>query len=522
VAESFTVSSGLADAGFEAFGEDRDGGVWVGTDTEITRIQFDAGYTEFDHELGLPKGFVTDVIRYRGRIYTTTQHGIFVLSAGEDATESCRFIRFGDRTDRFLDLVVSGANVFAASDTSAYSLGAADSGVETIGPGASIIVPSKTDSRRLFISTRNGLESIFNSNGRWSSEGVLSQLPYFIGGIAEDEKGNLFVSTESNGFYRIQLNRNGQSLFRDARIEPLLDIEERRVPSGQGSVCAWHGQMLFVGAGRVWTLVPGTNRLEPFQLKERSLRDRNVQLMVASQLTDDYIWICSRPSNASPATGFEVGRLYASGAYEPLSHAVSFPLGVINSIWDEKVDGGPVAWIAGDYGLTRVSLGHPAFSKRLFRLYLSQIITADGTPIPLADGKELVLKYDNRDFKIRFGTDHFSVGNDLTYEASLEGKVVHRSPSVTVPLWRSGALNAGRYLLSVRARDSDGVESNEFKFAFICRGLCSCRSSSGELQTNSKCGLHAESFVLFTKLPAFCQNGCKPIRFALDRCYTTC
>jgi len=73
----------------------------------------------------------------------------------------------------------------------------------------------------------------------------------------------------------------------------------------------------------------------------------------------------------------------------------------------------------------------------------SQIMTEDGTPIPLQDGKELVLKYDDRDFKIRFGTDHFSVGNDLSYQASLEGKVVHRSPSVAVPVWRSGALNAG-------------------------------------------------------------------------------
>src|ERR1700741_1293934 len=59
--------------------------------------------------------------------------------------------------------------------TSAYFLGAADAEVERIGPGASIIVPSKTDSRRLFLSTRNGLESIFYSNGRWSSEGVLNR-----------------------------------------------------------------------------------------------------------------------------------------------------------------------------------------------------------------------------------------------------------------------------------------------------------------------------------------------------------
>jgi hypothetical protein len=125
------------------------------------------------------------------------------------------------------------------------------------------------------------------------------------------------------------------------------------------------GQIFAIGAGRVWRLVQGTNQLEPFELKEKSLSDRNVQLIVGSQLSEDYVWICSRPPNASPATGFEVGRLYVSGAYEPLSHAVSFPLGVINSIWDEKVDGKPVAWIAGDYGLMRVFLDRPAFTKRI-------------------------------------------------------------------------------------------------------------------------------------------------------------
>ncbi len=94
--ESLTINSGLADAGFEARGEDRDGGLWVGTDTEITRIQFAAGYTEFDHELGLPKGFITDVTRYQGKIYAATQHGIYVLSAGQDASVPSHFLRFGE------------------------------------------------------------------------------------------------------------------------------------------------------------------------------------------------------------------------------------------------------------------------------------------------------------------------------------------------------------------------------------------------------------------------------------------
>jgi hypothetical protein len=66
----------------------------------------------------------------------------------------------------------------------------------------------------------------------------------------EDEKGDLFVCTESNGFYRIQLNRDEQPLFREARIDQLVDMQGRKVSSGQGSVCEWRGQMLFAGARR--------------------------------------------------------------------------------------------------------------------------------------------------------------------------------------------------------------------------------------------------------------------------------
>jgi signal transduction histidine kinase len=464
---SFTVNSGLGDG--VALGEDRDGGLWVIADTEITRIQCAIEATEFDHELGLPKGWITAVTRYQGKIYTTTQHGVYVLKAAEDASESPHFFRFGDLHDRFFGIAVNGSTAFAISDLGTYSLDAASSKLQRIGPGGAVINLSRIDPERLFLSTRNGLESVHNSDDYWSSEDLLPQLPYYIGALAEDEKGDLFLCTESNGFYRVHLNRGAQPLSSSARIERLFDLQGRAVPSGQGSVCQWQGQMLFVGAGRAWQLVQGENRLEPFGLIAKSLPGRDVQMITKSQLTEDYVWVSSRPPDADPATGFEIGRLYSSGRYEGLSHTVSYPLGVINSIWDEKVEGESVAWIAGDYGLMRVFLDRPAFSKRKFELYPGQIVTAEGNPIPIPDGRELKLRYDDRDFQIRFGTDHFSVGNELYYQTTLEGQVVHRSPTMTAPVWRSGALSEGHYLLDVQAKDSDGIESKVLRLAFTIK-----------------------------------------------------
>jgi signal transduction histidine kinase/CheY-like chemotaxis protein len=465
--ESFTVNSGLADAGFESLGEDRDGGLWIGTDTEITRSECAIGCTEFDHELGLPKGFVTGVARYKGRVYTATQHGVYVLKPSEDPSEAPHFVPFEVRNDRFFGIVISSSTAYAFSDSATYSMDVANSSLDRIGSGAASAYPSRTDPKRLFLSTRNGLESVYDSNGQWFSEGLVSQLPDFILGMGEDEKGDLFVSTETDGFYRVRLKQGTQTLFRDARVERLLDVENRKVPSGPGPIFKWRGETLFVGTDRVWKLTGVQNRLQLFELPAKSLPGRRINSITPSQLTTEYVWVTSRPPNAGPEIGFEVGRLYATGRYEALSHDVSYPLGLINGIWDENVAGEPVAWIAGDYGLMRVFLDPPAFNPRKFELYPSQIATADGRPIPIRDGKVLTLKYDDRDFQIRFGTDRFSVGNDLYYQASLEGKVVHQLPAMTAPAWRSGALDEGHYLLSVHAKDSNGVESKDLKLAFV-------------------------------------------------------
>jgi hypothetical protein len=172
-----------------------------------------------------------------------------------------------------------------------------------------------------------GLESIRNANGQWFSEGLLTELPYAIEGMADSGTGDLFLSVEKAGFYRVQLKKGAQPLFRDARVERLLDTQNQEVPSGEGVVYQWQGRILFTSDDQVWQLEAGKDRLEPFELAAKSLPGRNIQTINGSQLTDDYLWVTSRPPNAGPETGFEVGRLYATGRYEPLSHDVSYPLG---------------------------------------------------------------------------------------------------------------------------------------------------------------------------------------------------
>jgi signal transduction histidine kinase/ActR/RegA family two-component response regulator len=117
----------------------------------------------------------------------------------------------------------------------------------------------------------------------------------------------------------------------------------------------------------------------------------------------------------------------------------------------------------------RVTLDRPAFSTRKFDIYPRAIVTTDGTPFTPREGQRLTFKYDDRDFQIRFGTDHFDVGNELYYSVNLEGPVTHAFARTASEIWRSGALNEGKYLLRVQATDSDGVESKEYVLAFTIK-----------------------------------------------------
>jgi ligand-binding sensor domain-containing protein len=386
--ENLTLENGLEDAGFRASTEDRDGGLWICSDTDITRIQCDTSCTEFDHQLGLPRGMINGVIRYQGKVYTSTGHGIYVLKSADGSGESAHFVPFGDRDERFYGVMVDSSRAYACANSGTYTLDVLTSTLTRIGSGSVTIAPSRVDPGRVFIDTWHGLELVHNVNGQWSSEGMLPEFRSEISQVGEDEKGDVFVAAE-DGFYRIQLKRNAAPPFAGAKIEPLLDEQNHQVGAGRHSFCSWNGKMLFETGGRLWDLRPGTNRVEPFNAPSGSSLPAEIQEVYWTDLPDGHIWVRSLDD------GRALGRFQTSGRYEPLSRLITYPLGTLYDVWEDDTPAQSVAWIAGDYGLMRVDLNQPTFTHRKFELYATAVVNADGKSIPVQQGRTLTLNYDN-------------------------------------------------------------------------------------------------------------------------------
>jgi hypothetical protein len=179
----------------------------------------------------VPKGFVNVVAKYQGKVCTATEHRLYILKTDEDVAQPAHFVPFGGLNDRFFGLTVSDSTTYAVSEEGAYSLNPVTAKFNRIGPGGGTILPSRSDSRRIFLTTVAGLQSIHSSNGQWYSEGKLSQLPYFFQAMAEDENGDLFLCSENEGFYRVQLKKGAQPLFRDGRSRQHFHL--RNPPAGR-------------------------------------------------------------------------------------------------------------------------------------------------------------------------------------------------------------------------------------------------------------------------------------------------
>lgn len=89
-------SIGLFVNTIRAFLSDHEGGLWLGTETGLIRLEWSSAVTVFDAVTGLGQGTVTDVVRHEGVLYATTTEGLFQLTPGDATGRAARFARIAD------------------------------------------------------------------------------------------------------------------------------------------------------------------------------------------------------------------------------------------------------------------------------------------------------------------------------------------------------------------------------------------------------------------------------------------
>ncbi len=159
-------SLGLYVKTLRGFFSDREGGLWIGTETGVFRLEWPSPVTIFDAVNGLGAGAVTDVARHDGVLYAATTEGVFRL-VPVDATGRCaRFERVFSKPVYSLlshpaGMLVSGYNEISIQSSSGFEV------VAALPPGGGTLQQSLRDPDRVLIHAAGKVRSIRHTSEGW-------------------------------------------------------------------------------------------------------------------------------------------------------------------------------------------------------------------------------------------------------------------------------------------------------------------------------------------------------------------
>ncbi|MBL4655232.1 MAG: hypothetical protein JKY33_05365, partial [Bacteroidia bacterium] len=222
----FNKSTGLQDETIITSYVDYEGGLWLGLNNGLARIEVPSPLTSVSDQRGL-EGKVLSIIRHKGILYAGTSNGLFLheevknneikkgSTISDDLLNFKRIEGFQSQTRHLLgheDVILAAVpsigvyqiknNEFTTvvGDPSFYIYKVKDKNI------ASFKEPEKT---RAFVGMQNGLGLISYENGEWKFDVKIANITEQVWSIVEDDRGNLWLGTLYQGVLRINFKEGG-------------------------------------------------------------------------------------------------------------------------------------------------------------------------------------------------------------------------------------------------------------------------------------------------------------------------
>lgn len=211
---SFSKKQGLNDDEVTDIFLDRSNHLWVSLYNGISYLEVPSAFTFFGINLGL-KGSATSLSRNGNYLYIATSQGVFYINQGLpfNSTESIESVNgINGQAFRFFKIQ---NQLLVSTSNGVYSLIGSNSQLIST-PRIETMYQSHFDKSIVYIGRPNGLTAIRYNKGTWQDLGQLKNFNRRIRTIAEGENGILWLGTDYDGVFSIDL-KNGYNT--NARIK---------------------------------------------------------------------------------------------------------------------------------------------------------------------------------------------------------------------------------------------------------------------------------------------------------------
>ncbi|MEB2778138.1 response regulator [Algoriphagus sp. D3-2-R+10] len=442
---------------------DNRNGLWLALQTGISYLEYLSPYTFFDEKTGL-EGTVDAITRHNGKLYVATYGGLYEQHNSPEQG-GYQFKRIKEINSGCTALLSVGESLIVLTDDGTIQI--TNGAIKKLNnlKGVAAFQSQKVPNR-IFIGHKDGLSTLFFSEGEWQNEGEIEKIKEESISITETGNGSVWLGTRVNGVIKIEFSDFAENALKDSVIQRYGP--EHHLSEGWNKV--------FTIDGELW-VTANTEKESPllkFDFKENKFLqtlefgkkfglDSIPLYPLASQDNGAYILLKSFPSEGVPSR-FSAFRDMKTGKYS-LEKLQDWRFKSNNeAFWDNN----NVLWL-GKEELVRYNLGKESSSNPVHKAYVRKVVTAQdsilfgGEPSRTNAPK---LAYSHDGLRFQFATPTFDGPSANKYQYFLRGFDEKWSEWSNETKKEYTNVHEGDYQFMVRSRDNYGEIGDYDTFDF--------------------------------------------------------
>lgn len=221
----FTESTGLLNNAISSVNyNNNDATIWATSLSGISKIELNR-FKLFNILHGL-KGVVYNAKRYNGELFAATDNGLYKLIINENGSKFIKIEAIGDNIVSCLQSIeINGLEkMWIGSESGLYEYEKGNIQLIYKDVFAECILQSKKDKNTIYIGSQNGLFVAKKIGKSWTFSKV-KEINVFVPSLSEDEEGNCWVGTSTNGVYKLNYaNQNVEHFTTKEGLKTINDI----------------------------------------------------------------------------------------------------------------------------------------------------------------------------------------------------------------------------------------------------------------------------------------------------------
>src|SRR5262245_22811586 len=458
----------------------REGSLWLATANGISRVDLFGPVSIYDAGLGLKRGLVYQVMRYKGELFAASDAGLFRLKTGGSLPGPSRFEAVGGMSGSFGALESHQSGLLAADTKGIYLL--RKDGPQRIylseeSPdliAADILLRSTQHPNRVFVGSFKGLMSLRYENGRWHDEGKVSGIDLEVPSIVESADGTLWLGTISSGVYRIVFQDSSPHRRGTPHVEHYEISDGLPANHGPIHVYRFDSTPLFATNQGLYRFDTVTQRFAPEPIFGSRFANGSTRIHAFAPGGENSVWL-KVSENAHDRGIWEepyllIGNRERDGHYRWRKLAARIRQPIVDSIasmnwdpWDQ------VLWCGAREGLLRIDPDAVEAQQTPVAVRIRRVATGGHDPLYLGAAMNLSapkLSYASNFLRFEFAANGLFAGDQNLYQTRLVGFEKDWSDFSPRTARDYTNLREGDYTFEVRARNRNERVTEPARYAF--------------------------------------------------------